>query len=158
MTGDTWWDNKDELCDKLVEQDDFNTYQCYKVKGDNLKGETCKKTETMCSSTGLDQLNNFKNWGELGRVQPNVNCQDASYAEEGYSHLTLQEDIEMVEGSVGNTCGNTGACNFCCGVHVGDKLYGPHCREGQCGAGVFPSSMIDMDVDPTNNWAKCQIE
>jgi len=160
MTGDTWWDEKHELCETVVEQDDFNnTYQCHKVPGDGLDGTTeCKKTETMCSSTGLDQLDNFQGWDELGKVQPPVNCLYASYVDERYSRLTSQEDIERVQNSFGNTCRSNVACNFCCGVKVGGKLYGPHCRDGQCGAGASPaSSMIDMNVDPRDNWAKCQI-
>jgi hypothetical protein len=155
MTNDPWWNNKNELCNTVVEQYDSNTYQCYKVEGDNLKGETCKKTETMCSSTGLEQLNNFKGWGELGKVQPTVKCKDDFFYSNEYSDMSDSEK-KMVENSRSNTCGTNANCNFCCGVTVGGKLYGPHCRDGQCGTGHFASSMIDMNIDPTNNWAKCQ--
>ena len=35
------------------------------------------------------------------------------------------------------------------------KNYGPHCREGQCGAGSFPSVHESNNTDQKSGWTDC---
>ena len=63
------------------------------------------------------------------------------------------------ETSVG-TCAQKRSCNFCCGVTAMGpdgvmKNYGPHCRQGQCGAGPFPSVHESNNDDQKSGWTDC---
>jgi hypothetical protein len=63
------------------------------------------------------------------------------------------------ETSVG-TCAQKRSCNFCCGITATGpdgvmKNYGPHCREGQCGAGPFPSVHERNNDDQKSGWTDC---
>jgi hypothetical protein len=152
---DNWWETKSDWCNQVFESDGTGSHQCNKTSN----GSCVKSTE--CIDNGI-RLNNFNNWNELGRDQPDVDCQTGSYADLHYPHFINTKNWNMVKDSEGQC--TQSSCNYCCGVTVGEPIgngyhtgmYGPHCRNWQCGTGHFASSMIDMNIDPTNNWAKCQ--
>lgn len=61
--------------------------------------------------------------------------------------------------SVG-TCAVKRSCNFCCGITAEGvdgniRNYGPHCREGQCGGGPFPSKHEENGTDQKTQWTDC---
>jgi hypothetical protein len=86
---------------------------------------------------------------ELGMCDSAINN---NYYSENHEHY------ENAQGS----CEVKRSCNFCCGMTVtgpdgNPKKYGPHCREGHCGAGSNPSKMVENKTDTKRSWTDCPL-
>ena len=86
---------------------------------------------------------------ELGMCDSAINN---NYYSENHEHY------ENAQGS----CEIKRSCNFCCGMTVtgpdgNPKKYGPHCREGHCGAGSNPSKMVENKTDTKRSWTDCPL-
>ena len=96
-----------------------------------------------------DELETYKNHEESGLCD---SATSVHYYPSGHQYH------ELAQGD----CKDTVSCNFCCGLTAkgpdgSSKKYGPHCRQGQCGTGQLPNTMMEGGKDQKSSWTDCPV-